>query len=211
MLRLARAYHLRGEFLRKETPERLADWEMGMNWAEKALTLNPEYRSKVINLKLPPESAMESLTLPQVEALYWYAVNLGKWSALHGAGSIQKNRNRVKKIIDFIAKVSPDMNYGAVYRYYGAYFALQPGYDRSDLEYSRESFETAIRKFPDYFANHTLYAQVYAAKMKDTDLYKQQLRWVVKARPDTVHDFYSEQLLEQKRAAEQLQNLRDEK
>jgi tetratricopeptide (TPR) repeat protein len=213
MLRLARAYHLRGEYLQRDPKSRLVDWESGMNWAEKALTLNPEYRARVINLHLPPEHAMDSLKGDEIEALYWYAVNLGKWAALSGTSEILKTRGRVKKIIDYIAKVLPDLNSGAIYRYYGAYYALLPGYNRNDLEFSRKSFERAIERFPQYFTNRTLYAQVYAVKMKDAELFRNQLRWVEKARPDSVPEFYSEQLLEQKRATELLQTatLRDEK
>lgn len=212
MLRLARAYHLRGEYLQRDPALRLSDWESGMNWAEKALTLNPEYRARVINFRLAPEHAMDSLKTGELEALYWYAVNLGKWAALSGTPRILQTRGRVKKIIDFIAKALPDLHYGAVYRYYGAYYALQPGYNRTDLEFSRKSFESAIERFPQYFTNRTLYAQVYAVKMKDAELFRSQLRWVEKARADSVPEFYSEQLLEQKRATELLQTatLRDD-
>lgn len=204
LLRLARAYHLRGEYLQRDPQARLADWEMGMNWAEKALTLNPEYRGRVVNLHLSPEYAMDSLKPDEIEALYWYAVNLGKWAAQSGTRAILKNRGRVKKIIDQIASVNPDLSYGAVYRYYGAYFALLPGYNRADLEISHKNFETAVERFPQYFTNRTLYAQTYAVKMKDTELFQKQLRWVTQARADSVPDFYPEQLLEQKRAAELL-------
>lgn len=208
LIRLSRAYRMRAEYFVRDPKLRIRDWEQAKNWAEKAMTLNPTYRNAVVNLKRAPEDAMISLNGAELEALYWYATNLGKLSALDTTDQGAKNRARVRKIVDYLAEAAPDVNYGAVYRYYGASLAQQAGAGRVELENSRKYFETAISKFPNYFLNHTLYAVAYAAKIKDTGLATAQLRYVMKANPKLIPDFYSEQILEQKRAEGLLKGLK---
>ncbi|MBS1959384.1 MAG: hypothetical protein JST80_07935 [Bdellovibrionales bacterium] len=208
MLRLSRAYRIRAEYFDHDFRLRLRDWEQAANWAEKTMTLDPVYRNAVINLKRAPEEAMVELKGAELDALYWYATNLGKRSAVDRSEQGAKNRLRVRKIVDYLAQVAPDINYGAVYRYYGAYQALQPNAGRAELDASRKNFEAAVTKFPDYFLNHTLYAAVYAAKIKDAALAEKQYRFVIKANPASIKDFNSEQILEQKRAVELLRSLK---
>lgn len=202
LIELARAHYLLAEYHGDSDREKSKHWEEGANWAEKALTENPKFKQKIINEKLPPEQALSTLTTKDAEALYWFAVNLGRWASKQGLADILKYKDRVKKMIDRVQALSPNYFYGGIYRYYGVYYALIPGYTEEDLKNSRKNFETALKKYPEYFSNHVLYAQYYAAKVEDDVLFKKHLNFVVKGNPKNllIKDAYPEQLMEQARA-----------
>jgi tetratricopeptide (TPR) repeat protein len=196
----ARAYYLLGEYFSKTNEDRAVNWENASNWAEKALTFNADFKDALLKKKLPPELAIDVLTKKDVDALYWFAASLGRWVSTQGISSELKYKDRIKKMIDRVAKLSPNYLYGAVYRYYGVYYALLPEFEEEDLKNSRKNFEKAVKRFPEYFGNHVLYAQYYAKKIDDQALFKRQLEIVIKGNPHLLKDFYPEQVLEQARA-----------
>lgn len=193
---LAKAYYLMAEYHVDSVTEKAKYWETGANWAEKA-----------IEQKVLPNQTLARLTPKDAEALFWFASNLGRWASTQGLTQVLKYKDRVKKMIDRVAELQPTLSYGAVYRYYGVYYALLPGYTENDLKKSKAYFETALKKYPEYFSNHVLYAQYYASKMEDSTLYKKHLNFVVRGNPKllSLKDVYPEQLLEQARAKKLLE------
>jgi hypothetical protein len=211
LVKLSRAYYLRAEHLSLNpsltTNEKLQSYLWGAHWAELALTLNPEYKSRVRNQRLAPENLLDSIQPHQHEALYWHAVNLGRWAQHAGLTEVLRYKNRVKKMIDFLAARSPQLFHGGVYRYYGSYFALQPGFNERDLEQSKRYFESGLSKFPNYLANRTLYAQAYAIKMKDLELARRLLEPAAQFKLRIDDEEYPEQHLEQIRAQSLLKQI----
>jgi hypothetical protein len=202
IVQLAHAHFILAEYMLDINRDKDAHWNQGANWAEKALTFNPAFKKKVVDEKVPTEQALSTLTAKDVEALYWYAGNLGRWASMQGLTQVLKYKERVKKMIDRVAELNSGFFYGAVYRYYGVYYALLPGYTDEDLKNSKRNFETALKKYPEYFSNHVLYAQAYASKIEDESLYKKHLNFVVKGNPKnfSYKEAYPEQLMEQARA-----------
>ena len=103
-------------------------------------------------------------------------------------------------MIDRVAVLNPNYFFGAVYRYYGVYYALLPEFNEEDLKNSRKNFEKALKKSPDYFSNHFLYAEYYAKKIDDQVLFKKHLHAVLQGNPHHLEGVYPEQILEQRRA-----------
>ena len=196
----ARAYYILGEYFSLTNDEKSGNWENATNWAEKALTFNPKFKEALLKQKLPTDQALDVLTKKDIDALYWFAASLGRWVTTQGVSSELKYKDRIKKMIDSVAKLNPNYFYGAVYRYYGVYYGLLPQYKDADLENSRKNFEKAVKRFPEYFGNHVLYARYYAQKVGDIDLFKHQIEFVLKGNPHSLKDFYPEQTLEQNRA-----------
>jgi len=65
---------------------------------------------------------------------------------------------------------------------------------------SRENFEVAIKYFPEFFENHVSYAQYYAAKAKDSALFKRELQLTIQTHAYLKREIFPEQLLEQNQA-----------
>jgi hypothetical protein len=196
----ARAYYILGEYFSNTNDERSAQWNEASNWAEKALTFNLKFKESLLVKKKPAELGLDTLTKKDVDALYWYAAALGRWATTQGISSELKYKDRVKQMIDRVAKLNPNYFYGAVYRYYGVYYALLPEFNEDDLKNSRKNFEKALKRSPEYFGNHVLFAHYYAKKMNDQTLFNRHLQIVIKGDPHQLKDVYPEQVLEQNRA-----------
>ena len=210
MIKISRAHFLLAEYFDASSDEKQSHWEAGANWAEKALTLNPQFKARRVQQKIPSEQCLDTLKAKDGEALYWFAANLGEWAKSQGLNTILKYKDRVKKMIDRAQELAPHYLFGAIYRYYGAYYASIPGFNAEDLNNSKKNFEKAIRKYPEYFGNHVMYAQYYAAKVKDIALYKKQLKWTIQGNPKTLREFYAEQFLDQEKAKKLLQTIPEE-
>jgi hypothetical protein len=207
LTQLSRAEYIMGEFLIEDENERMAHFEEGVNWGEKALTFNPKFRKALVEERLPAELALENLEARDAESLYWMAVSLGKWASKKGVSTSLKYKDRIKKMIDRVSALKPDYFHGAVNRYYGAFYASLPGFNEEDLKLSRRFFEKAIKTAPGYFANHILFAEYYARKMDDQPLYRKHLEIVTKGNPQSMRDDVPEQTLEQTRARKLLEGI----
>lgn len=208
LTRLARAYYLQGEYFSADLKTKIELWEKASNWAEKALTLNSAFKERILTQKVPTDQALDTLSKKDADALYWFAVALGKWASTQGLATKIKYKDRVKKMIDRVAILQPHYFYGAVYRFNGVYFASLPVFNQEDLKNSQANFEKALKRSPDYFANHVLFAEFYAKKVDDTALYKKHLEFVVNGNAKSLKDVYSEQVLEQTRAAQLLEGMK---
>ena len=208
--KLARALYILAEYLTPNPNESKVIFENAANYAEKALSLNPNFRTKIIQEHLPPEQALTVLTFNDSEPLYWLAVNLGKWASLDGVQTMLNYKVKVKKMIDRVAELNPDLLHGAVLRYYGVYYALLPEFTASDLSHSKSNFETGIKKYPEYFANHVLYAEYYATKVENQKLFTHELKQVIHGNPRLIKEFIPEQILEQEKAKKLLEKANHE-
>jgi hypothetical protein len=206
LVELSRAHFILAEYFLQEHGEQEKHWNDGASWAERALAENQAFRKKVVIGKIPADQVLSTLTRKDVDALYWFASNLGRWASRRGLGEILKYKDRVKKMLDRVRELDQNYFYAAVYRYYGVYYALLPGYTENDLKLSKRYFETALKKYPEYFSNHVLYAQYYASKIEDEALFQKHLNFVVKGNPKFLaKESYPEQLLEQARAKKLLE------
>jgi tetratricopeptide (TPR) repeat protein len=205
LVRYARAEIIMGDYFSPTDSEKATHWENAANWAETALTFNPEFRNAVLFEKRPTEMALQFLKRKEVDALYWYAISLERWAHLKGVSTELKYSDRIKKMIDRVAALQPNFLFGAVHRFYGMYYALRPGMNEEDLKQSRSHFERALHASSEYFANHVLFAEYYAKKVDNQALMKKHLEAAAKGNPKHLKDDYPEQVLEQEHARTLLQ------
>ncbi len=172
--RLSHAYFIQAEYFDLPENEKKTSYEAGANAAEYALTFNSEFKERLILRKQPTEVALKSLKRDDADALYWHAVNLGRWATSQGLSTSVKNKDRIKRMLDWISKNKPSLHWGGVDRYYGTYFALAPGMSQSDLKLSERHFQSAIKKFPNYLGNYYYFLKYYGAKVEDPKI----ISWV---------------------------------
>lgn len=175
-------------------------WEKGTFWGEKALAMNPKIRTKVVDEKVALEEVLDLVEPSQVGALYWTAVNLGKWARLSGIGTTLKYKDRIKKMIERVEVLDPAYFHGAVHRYWGTFYAVAPGFAGGDMNKSAERFKKGIEVAPNYLGTRVLYAEAYAAKKGDRALFTEELNTVLKAKPSALPDVEPENKIEQVKA-----------
>lgn len=175
-------------------------WEKGTYWGEKALATNPAVRKKVVDEKGNIEDVVDQLGKEQIEAIYWTAVNLGKWAKLAGIGSSLKYKGRIVKMIEQVEKLDPKFFYGAVHRYWGTYFAALPGFAGGDMDKSLKQYTTGMESYPQYLGTGVLLAENYAVKKNERQLFVKTLNDVIAADPAKVAEITPENRIEQAKA-----------
>jgi len=163
----------------------LAAFERGTAAGERALAaLSPSFKSKVMSGE-KVEDAIKVMGPEGLEAMYWYAVNLGKWSRAKGFAATLGNKDRVKGVMSRALELSPSFFHAAPHRYFGAFYAVAPSFAGGDLDKSREHYETSLKMAPNYVGTKIIMAETYATKKQDRALFDRLIAEVL-AVPDEV-------------------------
>ena len=205
-LKLAYAYyflanvHLRWE----DDPDDVqkAAFEKGVAAAERAIKLStPAFAAKIKNGEGWQE-AVKTVEKEGVPALYWYSTNLGKWALLDGFTTILSHKDDIAATMEHVKTLDPGFFHAAPHRYFGVYRTKIP-FPGGDLPASKAHFEKAISLAPDYLDTKVLFAEAYAAKAQDEELFKKLLNEVVAAPDDIIPELIPESK-NAKRVAKQL-------
>ncbi|MFM7199633.1 MAG: TRAP transporter TatT component family protein [Myxococcota bacterium] len=203
LVRLSRACYFLADGYLTEPNERLARYDQGAYFGEKAMMLNPEFKQK-LNSGVPLIDALAVAGVQDLEAVYWTASNLGKWSKLKGTPTILANKELIQRMLETINTLDETFYYAATSRYWGAFYAAAPSFAGGDLKKSREYFDKAMRIAPEFFAIKLLMAEMYCPKVKDRKLFRQLLTAVVEQDAQILPDVVAEQKVEQRKARELL-------
>jgi tetratricopeptide (TPR) repeat protein len=202
--RLARAYylladgHLRG--LGPSNAQYLGAFEKGTAAGERSLAAqSAEFKARVVADE-KVEDAIRVVGRDGIPAMYWYAVNLGKWSRAKGIAALLGNKDRVRGVISRILELDESFFYGAPHRYFGAYWALLPV--GRDLDKSKQHFERSLEIAPAYAGTKVLMAETYAVKKQDRDLFVRLLDEVLALPEDALPEITPEIKIEKDKARE---------
>ena len=188
-----------------------ANYEAGVAAAETALALsNPAFAGQIksgSDTDAVCKKALESAKKEDVKALYWYATNLAKWALNNGITSLLKYKDRALMIIQRCQALDNTFWYGGPSRYLGAYWYKIPF--GKDPAKSRANFEAAVAVDPTYLDSKILFAEVYAVRAEDEDLFKKLLTEVIEADATANPDLIPENKNSQRIAKQMLENMDD--
>lgn len=157
-------------------------WEVGASYGEKAMATNKEFANAVSVEGEKVEDHLAKLTKNEIGAMYWSAANLGKWAKNTGIATTLKYKTLIKNLISTVEKFDPKFFYNAADRYWGAYYAIAPGFAGGSMPKSKKRFEKCIKAAPAYLGTKVLYADYYMVKEEDEDNYKRLLNEVINAK-----------------------------
>jgi tetratricopeptide (TPR) repeat protein len=200
-VRLCRGYYFLadGHYPESQMAKKMSYWNMGTAWGEKAMATSEEFRS-FVSKGGDVTDALKFLDDSYKAAIYWSAVNLGKWAKSSGIATILKYKSRIKTMVAKVLKADAKFFYGAAHRYWGAYYAVAPGFAGGDMSKSKESFEASLKIAPTYLGTLVLYAKLYDVKKGNENEFKAKLKKVLKANPSTIKSIAPENIIEQKKA-----------
>lgn len=162
-----------------------AAYDKGVTSGERAITLlSPAFAEQIRNGKAW-EQAIPSVQKEGQPALYWYATNLGRWATLDGITTLLSNKDRVFAIMEHCLKLDETYFHGAPHRYFGVAYTKIP-FPSGDLPRARKSFERAIELDDKYADTRILFAESYASKAGEKELYLKLVNEVL-AMPDDVY------------------------
>lgn len=204
--RLSRAYYFLADgHLRKQgtTSEAyLETFEKGTAAGERALAAsNADFKAKVTSGE-GVEKAIAVIGKESIEPAYWYASNLGKWARAKGFATTLGNKDKIKAVMDKVLSLDPEFFHAAPHRYFGAFYAVAPGFAGGDMNKSKEHFEKAISLAPNYAGTRVLMAETYAAKLKDRELFTKLLDEVIALDDNAIPDLVPETKNEKEKAKE---------
>ncbi len=202
--RLSWGYYFLAEVFDRGNKEKmLKDYEQGKDWGIKALQTNIEVKKAGKKWY----RAASKLGKDYIEAMYWTAVNLGKWSKLYGIMKSIFNLSKVKALMKRVTELDITFFYGAPDRYWGAFYAVIPSLMGGSLEKSKEHFEKSLKIAPYYLETKVLYAEFYAVRKEDKKLFKKLLNEVLKGDVTVYPDVVPEQKAAQDKARELLKKI----
>ncbi|MBY0517931.1 MAG: TRAP transporter TatT component family protein [Bacteriovoracaceae bacterium] len=153
-------------------------WEKGLDFGDHALSLNPKFANALAH-DLKYADALQELEIDDIDSIYWTLANLGKWVHYSGLMTKFKYEKRIKNLLKTVERLDKNYFYGAVPRYWGAFYAGAPRFFGRDLKKSEESFLESIKIAPQYLGTKVLMAEVLFIRTKDKKRFKQVLEEVV--------------------------------
>jgi len=196
---LSRGYYLLAYYHESDLGLRKKHWQTGAYWAEKGLYTNEKFKNGVAKYG-EYASALKYLTSKELGSIYWYLANIGMWAKNSGVGTSIKYIRLIKAMIRKIEKHNPKFFYGGTARFWGGYYAVIPPFAGGDLVKSRRYFEKSMKIAPEYLGTKVLFANIYALKMRDRELFINSLQKVINADVSKAKAIIPENILEKKSA-----------
>lgn len=202
-------YFLADGFLRTKEDAYLSTMDRGVWWGERALAAaSPEFKEKMGNKKTKFYEAINVVPIEGIEAMYWYAACLGKWAKRTSFAVLLGNKDNIKATMEHVLELDPKFFHGAAHRYFGAYYAIAPGFAGGDDNESAKHFGLSLDLAPYYLGTKVLWAEHLATKSDEgEELFKKLLQEVIDADPNATAGLEPESKIEQEKAKELLANI----
>ena len=177
-----------------------AMFDKGVTVGERAMLAASEEFAAAVKAGKKVEEVVSAIPVAGQSAIYWYAVNLGKWASLDGFGTLLRFKDRIYSVMQHVLVLDENFFYAAPHRYFGAYYAKAPGFAGGDMTKSREHFEKAIKLSPNYLGTRVLFAELWAVKEGDEELFDELIAAVKAADASIDPAIASENAFEQQKA-----------
>lgn len=200
---LCRGYYFLADSHYKDIETKKSYWNVGTSWGEKAMATNEDFRKHVSSGE-DLTDGLKYLDKSYTGAIYWTAVNLGKWAKSSGIATILKYKNRIRTMVGLVEKMDETYFYAAAHRYWGAYYAVAPGFAGGDIDKSKTHFEKSIALAPKYLGTNVLFAEFHDTKKGNKEDFKMRLKKVLSANSKADPNIEPENIIEQAKAKEML-------
>ncbi len=206
LILLARSNYFLADGFTTDPEEKKAIFEKGVTWGEAAMAADSAFKAQV-DKGTKPADAVTALQKDDQMAIYWTASSLGKWARASGFSTLVKYKGYIAKMMTHCLALDETAYYAGPVRYWGAFYAVAPGFAGGDMNKSREFFEKAKSMNPESYSTYVLYADTYAVKAQDKELFTSLLQAVIDGPVDSIPEMVPEQEVEKAKAAALLANI----
>ena len=187
------------DYSKRLTAAKAPLFEAGTTYGERAMAADSAFKAQITKGEKPAD-AVTALQIDDQMAIYWTAANLGKWARSQGFATLVKYKGYIAKMMTHCLALDETAFYAGPVRYWGAFYAVAPGFAGGDMTKSKEHFERAKEMNPEYFGTYVLYADAYAEKAQDRALFKSLLEHVINTPSDVLPEMIPEQDIEKAKA-----------
>lgn len=209
---LSRAYYWYGDFhlqyadaVENRNDQRHAAYTRGMEVGRTAIALNNTAWTETLQAGERIRDAAAHLMMDDIDAAYWYAVNISRWALMEGTPTILRNTPDIRAVMERVRELDEDYFYGAANRYFGVFHTRLP-LGNPDRDLARENFEQAIERFPQYLDNRYLFVMDWAAP-RNREIAEEQLQAIMDFDLDSAPEIRPENEASQHKARLVLEDL----
>jgi hypothetical protein len=209
---MTRAYYAYADgYLRGDQDAYLDFMNRAVWWGERALiAASPEFAEKMRN-KGKYHEVIGVVGIEGLPAMYWYATALGKWAKASGFSVLVGQKDNIKATMTRALELDENYYHGGPHRYFGAFYAVAPGFAGGDPVKSQEHYDKALQIAPYFVGTKVLMAENLATKLDDEDMFKKLLDEVLAADLGAVPpEILPEMKVEQVKAKELLEQAEEE-
>jgi hypothetical protein len=208
LILLSRCYYFMADGYTAEIEDKQPLFETGVFYGERAMAADPAFKALIDQGKKKSE-AVSSLQKDDIMAIYWTASNLGKWAKSKSFSTLVKYKGYIASMMGHALELDETAFYGGPPRYWGAFYAAAPGFAGGDMGKSKEMFEKTKAMNPEYLGTYVLYADYYAQKAQEKDLFRTLLQHVIDTPADVLPEMLPEQNVEKLKAQRLMDNIDD--
>jgi hypothetical protein len=203
-------YHCADGYLRGDEKAYLDYMNRAVWWGERAMiAASPEFGEKMRD-KGKYHEVIGIVGIEGLPAMYWYASALGKWARASGFSVLVGQKDNIKATMTRALELDETFYHGGPHRYFGAFYAVAPGFAGGDPVKSQEHYDKALAIAPYFIGTKILMAENLATKLDDEAMFDRLLEEVLAVDLSTVPpEILPEMTVEQTKARE-LQKQKEE-
>lgn len=208
---MTRAYYFTADaYMRDDKVNYLDFMNRAVWWGERALiAASPEFGEQMRN-KGKYHEVIGVVGIEGLPAMYWYATALGKWARAKGFGVLVGQKDNIKATMDRAVELDGTYYHGGPHRYFGAFYAIAPGFAGGDDAKSKEHYKKSLEIAPYFLGTKVLMAENLATKLDDEEMFDRLLTEVIDADISAIPAEIRPEMLIEKEKAKELMGSKEE-
>ena len=204
---LSKAYYFQAYYIESDLSKRDTLYLKGAESALRGFENSTFYQSfsdtsKFENNKMKLE-AIKKAPIETIGVLFWWVNNQGKFLINKPIIDRIGSREILEVAMHRISTLDEDYYYGGPTRFFGMFYSRLPGVP---LDRAKLNFDQSLLDNPNFFGTRVLRARYYHTKLGNRELFEEDLKFVINGDPSLLPDAMPENLFEQEKAKELLNN-----
>ena len=204
---LSKAYYFQAYYVESDLSKRDTLYLKGAESALRGFENSTFYQSfsdtsKFVDNKMKLE-AIKKAPIETIRVLFWWVNNQGKFLINKPIIDRIGSREILEVAMHRISTLDEDYYYGGPTRFFGMFYSRLPGVP---LDRAKLNFDQSLLDNPNFFGTRILRARYYHTKLGNRELFEEDLKFVINGDPSLLPDAMPENLFEQEKAKELLNN-----
>ena len=204
---LSKAYYFQAYYVESDLSKRDTLYLKGAESALRGFENSTFYQyfidtTKFVDNKMKLE-AIKIAPIETIGVLFWWVNNQGKFLINKPIIDRIGSREILEVAMHRISTLDEDYYYGGPTRFFGMFYSRLPGVP---LDRAKLNFDQSLLDNPNFFGTRVLRARYYHTKLGNRELFEEDLKFVINGDPSLLPDAMPENLFEQEKAKELLNN-----